>query len=71
MIEVDMDEIDELLDNATDGEERLRYIDAEFEPLIAEAYIAIGSPAIKLETAWTIFRQLIEYMHGDENMDSP
>lgn len=71
MIEIDVEEIDELLDNAIDGKERLRYVDEEFEPLVREAYLAIGSPSIKLETAWTIFRQLVEYMREDDNMDSP
>lgn len=55
LIEVDMEEIDELLDNAIDRKEWLCYIDKGSKPLIAEAYISIGSAAIKLGTAWTIF----------------
>lgn len=67
---VDMDEIDELLADSEDGLSHMQYIDKEFGLLAEEAYEAIGGPEITLDTAWAIFRQMLEQMSADAEMGS-
>lgn len=71
LIAVDLDEVDELLDSSEDGLAKLRYVDEEFELLAQEAYEAVGSLDITLETAWVVFRHMVEQLEGGRNIDSP
>ena len=62
--------INELLEQSGEGVERMRYVDVEFEPLVEEAYAAIGSPDITLESAWVVFQQMIAHLESGLQMDS-
>jgi hypothetical protein len=70
LIPVDIKEIDELLEDLEDGLSHMRYVDEMFEPLAEEAYQAIDTPNIKLETAWIVFRQMVGQL-SDDSMNSP
>lgn len=63
-IPVDVNVVDELIAQAMQagGEELMRYVELEFEEVAAEAYNAVGSPVITLETAWEVVHQLIQYV---------
>ncbi|KAJ3771813.1 hypothetical protein FB446DRAFT_82805 [Lentinula raphanica] len=61
-IKVDMRVIDQLLDEAVEGKQRMRYVDEDFEQLAVTAHIAIGSPAITLHSAWSIFKYMIAHL---------
>lgn len=71
LINVDLNEIDDLLADSEDGVSKLRYVDAEIEPLIKEAYLDVGSPNITLATAWAVFKQITLCMLGNNVADSP
>ncbi|KAJ3897859.1 hypothetical protein F5879DRAFT_1026797 [Lentinula edodes] len=58
-IVVDMKIVDQLLDDAVEGQGRMRYVDEEFESLADAAYVAIGAPSIDLHSAWIVFRHMI------------
>lgn len=64
-IDVDMDVITQLLDDSEEGKKHMCFVDEEFEPLVEEAYEAIGSPAITLHSAWTVFRHLVVALAGN------
>lgn len=51
--------VDQLLDDAVEGQGRMRYVDEEFESLADAAYVAIGAPSIDLHSAWIVFRHMI------------
>ncbi|KAK7051281.1 hypothetical protein VNI00_004781 [Paramarasmius palmivorus] len=63
-ISVDMDVVDQLLQKALDdgAGDLMRYVDRAFEPIAEEAYLAIGSPAITLQSAWIVFRLMLVQM---------
>lgn len=55
LIPVDAEVIDSLLEQCDEGMEKLRYVDVEFEEIAKEAFKAVGSPQITLQSAWTVF----------------
>lgn len=71
LIPVDMDEIDRLLAESDDGISKMSYVDADFEPLAEEAYKAIGSPCITVESAWPVFQKMANRLAVDNQADSP
>ena len=71
LIPVDIATIDELLEESGEGISKMRYVEEEFEPLAKEAYTAIGSPDIRFESAWVVFRQIVDHLEAGIEMESP
>lgn len=69
LIPVDTETIDGLLGQCKEGMEKLRYVDEEFEELAKEAYDVVGSPHITLQTAWLVFRRMIDELLTGQNSE--
>ncbi|KAF5379743.1 hypothetical protein D9615_005816 [Tricholomella constricta] len=67
LIDIDINVLDQLLDEAVEGRRLMQYVDEEFEEIANTAYIAVGRPKITLHSAWDVFRVLVDYIAVDEN----
>ncbi|KAK6966975.1 hypothetical protein R3P38DRAFT_2815563 [Favolaschia claudopus] len=64
LIKVPAKNIDELLDEAREtAREHMRYVDDDFDILACEAYEALNKPAITLQSAWVVFRAMVEQLN--------
>ena len=71
LIPVDRTAVDELLEECGEGILKMRYVEEEFEPLAKEVYTVLGSPYITFESAWLVFRQMVEHLEADLDGKSP
>ncbi|KZS89724.1 hypothetical protein SISNIDRAFT_416609, partial [Sistotremastrum niveocremeum HHB9708] len=62
LIPVDLDVVDSILDTMDEGRELMRYVDADMEEIIEEAYVEIGAPKATFETAWGVFRDILRVL---------
>jgi len=64
LIRVNEEILDQLLEQwEEEAREHMRYVDEDFEPVAEAAYEAIGKPEITLQSAWVVFRAMVEAMN--------
>ncbi|KAK7052603.1 hypothetical protein R3P38DRAFT_2861331 [Favolaschia claudopus] len=64
LIKIPADAIDKFLDEAREtAREHMRYVDDDFDELACDAYEALQKPVITLQTAWVVFRAMVEQLN--------
>lgn len=69
LIPIDDRILDQLLEGCEEGRRLMRYVSEDFEEIANEAFTAVGSPVITLQTAWVVFRVLVNHMLPDDDTE--